>query len=76
VCGAGLRHGGFAGFVLGSVSQRVVARSPRPVVLVRAGRASAGVHLPAVDGVSPEETPETPYRDVVLDWTPAAPATN
>lgn len=58
--------GGFAGFVLGSVSQRVVARSPRPVVLVRAGQTSAGEHLPAVDGVSPEEIPETPYRDVVL----------
>ncbi|MFK4144778.1 universal stress protein [Streptomyces sp. NPDC004065] len=58
--------GGLAGFVLGSVSQRVVARSPRPVVLVRAGQASAGEHLPAVDGVSPDEIPETPYRDVVL----------
>ncbi|WP_316730303.1 universal stress protein [Streptomyces sp. 11x1] len=33
--------GGFAGFVLDSVSQRVVARSPRPVVLVRASQAPA-----------------------------------
>lgn len=58
--------GVFAGFVLGSVSQRVVARSPRPVVLVRAGQGLTGEHLPAADGVSPEEIPETPYRDVVL----------
>ncbi|MFE9017947.1 universal stress protein [Streptomyces sp. NPDC007808] len=50
---------GVAGFPLGSVSQRVVARSSRPVVLVRAGETSA-------DGVSPEEIPESPYRDVVL----------
>ncbi|MGP4050159.1 universal stress protein [Streptomyces sp. 2A115] len=57
---------GVAGFMVGSVSQRVVARSPRPVVLVRAGEAAADEHLPAADGVSPEEIPETPYRDVVL----------
>lgn len=54
------------GFVTGSVSQRVVARSARPVVLVRAGRGVADEHLPAVDGVAPEEIPETPYRTVVL----------
>ncbi|MET8950018.1 universal stress protein [Streptomyces sp. NPDC004393] len=58
--------GRIAGFVLGSVSQRVVARSPRPVVLVRAGEACADEHLPALDGLSPDEIPETPYRDVVL----------
>ncbi len=58
--------GRIAGFVLGSVSQRVVARTPRPVVLVRAGETSADEHLPAVDGVSPDEIPETPFRDVVL----------
>jgi nucleotide-binding universal stress UspA family protein len=57
---------GVAGFMVGSVSQRVVGRSPRPVVLVRAGEASADEHLPAPDGISPEEIPETPYRDVVL----------
>lgn len=57
---------GVAGFLLGSVSQRVLARSSRPVVLVRAGETSADEHLPAVDGVSPEEIPESPYRDVVL----------
>ena len=55
-----------AGFVVGSVSQRVVARSPRPVVLVRAGETAADEHLPALNGVSPDEIPETPYRDVVL----------
>ncbi|MFD0508313.1 universal stress protein [Streptomyces chiangmaiensis] len=60
----GLGHA--VGFVMGSVSQRVVARSPGAVVLVRAGEASADEHLPALDGVSPEEIPETPYRDVVL----------
>jgi nucleotide-binding universal stress UspA family protein len=58
--------GRVAGFVVGSVSQRVVARSPRPVVLVRAGETSADEHLPPLDGVSPEEIPEIPYREVVL----------
>ncbi|MGK3940914.1 universal stress protein [Streptomyces caeruleatus] len=58
--------GSFAGFVTGSVSQRVVARSTRPVVLVRAGRGAAEDHLPAADGVAPEEIPRTPYREVVL----------
>ncbi|MCL6735989.1 universal stress protein [Streptomyces neyagawaensis] len=57
---------GLAGFVVGSVSQRVVARSTRPVVLVRSGESAAGEHLPAPDGVSPDEIPELPYRDVVL----------
>ncbi|MET7978235.1 universal stress protein [Streptomyces mirabilis] len=61
-------HGisGVAGFLTGSVSQRVVARSPRPVVLVRAGECTADEHFSAVDGISPDEIPETPYRDVVL----------
>ncbi|MDX3524906.1 universal stress protein [Streptomyces sp. ID05-39B] len=58
--------GALGGFVTGSVSQRVVARSPKPVVLVRAGRSEAGEHLPAVHGIAPEEIPETPYRPVVL----------
>ncbi|MDQ0958094.1 nucleotide-binding universal stress UspA family protein [Streptomyces sp. B4I13] len=57
---------GVTGFLLGSVSQRVIARSPRPVVLVRAGESSADEHLPAPDGVSPDEIPEIPYRDIVL----------
>jgi nucleotide-binding universal stress UspA family protein len=50
----------------GAVGERVVARSATPVVLVRAGEGCAGEHLPAPDGVSPEEIPEIPYRDVVL----------
>ncbi|GGV32162.1 universal stress protein [Streptomyces spectabilis] len=58
--------GRVAGFVVGDVSQRVVARSPCPVVLVRKGETSADEHLPALHGISPDEVPETPYRDVVL----------
>ncbi|WP_320779582.1 universal stress protein [Streptomyces sp. CRN 30] len=58
--------GALGGFLTGSVSQRVVGRSTRPVVLVRAGRSAAGEHLPATDGVAPEEVPGTPYREVVL----------
>ncbi|MEU4659140.1 universal stress protein [Streptomyces sp. NPDC023723] len=58
--------GALGGFVTGSVSQRVVGRSARPVVLVRAGRTTADEHLPATDGIAPEEIPETPYRQVVL----------
>ncbi|WP_320784586.1 universal stress protein [Streptomyces sp. CRN 30] len=54
------------GFVTGSVSQRAVARFPRPVVLVRAGQDAADEHLPPADGVAPEEIPATPYRQVVL----------
>ncbi|MFF6995512.1 universal stress protein [Streptomyces sp. NPDC008313] len=58
--------GPLGGFVAGSVSQRVVARSARPVVLVRAGRTTADDHLPAADGVAPEEIPKTPCREVVV----------
>lgn len=57
---------GVAGFLLGSVSARVVARSPRPVVLVRTGESVADEHFPVPGGVSPDEIPEIPYRDVVL----------
>ncbi|MEV0220391.1 universal stress protein [Streptomyces sp. NPDC050704] len=57
---------GVAGFLVGSVSQRVVARSTRPVVLVRAGESSADEHFSAPGGVSPDEIPDTPYRDIVL----------
>lgn len=64
---------GVAGFLLGSVSARVVARSPRPVVLVRAGGSAAAEHFPAPDGVSPDEIPETPYRDIVLGLDTARP---
>ncbi|MFJ2924089.1 universal stress protein [Streptomyces massasporeus] len=58
--------GALGGFLTGSVSQRLVGRSPRPVVLVRAGRSAADEHLPATDGVAPEEIPQTPCRQVVL----------
>ncbi|MFB8760650.1 universal stress protein [Streptomyces nigra] len=58
--------GALGGFLTGSVSQRVVGRSTRPVVLIRAGRSAADDHLPATDGVAPEEIPGTPYRQVVL----------
>ncbi|MFC8419836.1 universal stress protein [Streptomyces sp. NPDC057236] len=58
--------GAVGGFVTGSVSQRVVGRSTRPVVLVRAGRSAADEHLPATDGIAPEEIPGTPYRQIVL----------
>ncbi|MEU8794317.1 universal stress protein [Streptomyces sp. NPDC048643] len=57
---------GFTGFVTGSISQRVVSRSPVPVVLVRAGVGTCAEHLPAPGGVSPDEISQTPYRDVVL----------
>ncbi|WP_330302096.1 MULTISPECIES: universal stress protein [unclassified Streptomyces] len=59
---------GVAGFLTGSVSQRVVARAPRPVVLVRAGECTAHEHFSAVAGISPDEIPQTPYRDVVLGF--------
>ncbi|WP_320777454.1 universal stress protein [Streptomyces sp. CRN 30] len=64
---------GVAGFLVGSVSQRVVARANRPVVVVRAGVGAAAEHLPVIDGVSPEEIPEVPYRDVVLGLDVGAP---
>ncbi|MEU3244336.1 universal stress protein [Streptomyces sp. NPDC006875] len=57
---------GVAGFLMGSVSQRVVARASRPVVLVRKGGSAADEHFSAPDGISPEEIPGIPYRDVVL----------
>ncbi|MEU1479406.1 universal stress protein [Streptomyces sp. NPDC005760] len=49
--------GELAGFLVGSVALAVVARCPRPVVLVRAGETPA-------DGDRPEAV--TSYRDVVL----------
>lgn len=58
--------GGVAGFLTGSVSQRVVARASGPVVLVRTGGSIADEHFSAPDGISPEEIPGIPYRDVVL----------
>ncbi|MFF1678538.1 universal stress protein [Streptomyces sp. NPDC058256] len=58
--------GGVAGFLMGSVSQRVAAMAPRPVVLVRVGGSAADEHFSAPDGISPDEIPGIPYRDVVL----------
>lgn len=57
---------GATGFLLGSVSAKVIARSPRPVVLVREGESAVGEHFSPLAGVSPDEIPQTPYRDVVL----------
>ncbi|MFG2309216.1 universal stress protein [Streptomyces sp. NPDC048566] len=57
---------GLTGFVLGSIAQPVVARSSAPVVLVRAGAGDCVEHFTASDGVSPDEVPRLPYRDVVL----------
>ncbi|MCT9011090.1 universal stress protein [Streptomyces rhizosphaerihabitans] len=57
---------GLTGYLLGSISQRVVARSPVPVVLVRAGVGTCDEHFPAPDGISPDEIPQVPYRDVLL----------
>ncbi|ULR55503.1 universal stress protein [Streptomyces deccanensis] len=65
--------GAVTGFVVGSVSQRLVGRSSRPVVLVRARQTLADDHLPAPDGISPDEIPQTPYRDVVLGLDTARP---
>jgi nucleotide-binding universal stress UspA family protein len=65
--------GAVTGFVVGSVSQRLIARSARPVVLVRARQGLGDDHLPAPDGISPEEIPRTPYRDVVLGLDTARP---
>jgi len=61
-----LGPGPVTGLVTGAVSQRVVARSPHPVVLVRPGRGAGQDHLPATDGVAPDEIPRTPYREIVL----------
>ncbi|MFS8204736.1 universal stress protein [Streptomyces sp. CWNU-52B] len=57
---------GLAGFMVGSVSQRVVARSVRPVVLVRAGEATADEYPTTPGGAASEDGSEPPYRDVVL----------
>jgi nucleotide-binding universal stress UspA family protein len=43
------------------------------VVLVRAGECTADEHFSAVDGISPDEIPETPYREVVLGLDTARP---
>ncbi|MBD0843011.1 universal stress protein [Streptomyces sp. TRM68416] len=55
--------GGVAGFLLGSVALTVVARSRRPVVLVRGDERPEDEHLPDASGAA---SSTTPYRDVVL----------
>jgi nucleotide-binding universal stress UspA family protein len=55
--------GSVAGFLVGSVALAVLARSERPVVLVRAGERAEDEHLPDA-AVDPSTA--TPYRDVVL----------
>ena len=60
---------GFTGFLVGSVALGVVARSTRPVVLVRAGEEAEDEHFPADDApfeTRPSASMRTGYRDVVL----------
>ncbi|MFE9017610.1 universal stress protein [Streptomyces sp. NPDC007808] len=61
---------GFGGFMVGSVGLSVVARSERPVVLVRAGEQAADEHEPDRTGIP---SAATPYRPVVLGLDAAAP---
>ncbi|WP_328432418.1 MULTISPECIES: universal stress protein [unclassified Streptomyces] len=53
----------FTGFLVGSVALGVVARAPRPVVLVRAGEEAADERLPDGQG---NASIRTGYRDVVF----------
>lgn len=55
--------GGLRGFLLGSVSQAVLARVACPVVLVRAGRGVLDEHQPGAEGIP---TLDTPYWPVAL----------
>ncbi|MFF3403661.1 universal stress protein [Streptomyces sp. NPDC002659] len=65
---------GVAGFLVGSVSQAVVARAERPVVLVRAGEEAADETFPAPEGASPDRDPvRTPYRNIVLGLDTSSP---
>lgn len=54
---------GVAGLLLGSVALTVVARSRRPVVLVRGDERAEDEHLPDASG---SRSRSTPFRDVVL----------
>ncbi|MEU2563613.1 universal stress protein [Streptomyces longispororuber] len=54
---------GFGGFLVGSVGQAVVARTRRPVVLVRAGEQAADEHAHDPSGIP---SAAAPYRPVVL----------
>ncbi|WP_139058277.1 universal stress protein, partial [Streptomyces prasinopilosus] len=55
--------GGLAGFLVGSVGLAVVARTERPVVLVRAGEQAADEHEPDPTGIP---SAATRYRPVLL----------
>ncbi|MFJ1967315.1 universal stress protein [Streptomyces sp. NPDC087903] len=57
------RLGTVAGFLVGSVALAVVARTERPVVLVRAGGRAEDEHLADARGA---DAITTPYREVVL----------
>ncbi|GHH94540.1 universal stress protein [Streptomyces capillispiralis] len=54
---------GLGGFVSGSVAMATVARSERPIVLVRDGETVEDEHLPAGDG---QLSVRTPGRDVAV----------
>ncbi|MFE4667955.1 universal stress protein [Streptomyces sp. NPDC056716] len=54
---------GIGGFMVGSVGQAVVARTRRPVVLVRAGQQAAAEHESDPVGIP---SAATPFRPVVL----------
>ncbi|MER6784164.1 universal stress protein [Streptomyces sp. NPDC000658] len=62
--------GTVTGFLVGSVALAVVARSERPVVLVRAGEHAQNEHVPDAAGAG---SGVTPYRDVVLGLDLAEP---
>ncbi|WP_371667253.1 universal stress protein [Streptomyces sp. NBC_00289] len=57
------RLGTVVGFLVGSVALAVVARTERPVVLVRAGGRAEDEHLADATGA---DAMTTPYREVVL----------
>ncbi|MER5599727.1 universal stress protein [Streptomyces sp. NPDC002265] len=65
------RLGAVTGFLVGSVALAVVARTQRPVVLVRAGESAEDEHLPDATGTG---AIITPYRDVVLGLDLHSPA--
>ncbi|GAA2244139.1 MULTISPECIES: universal stress protein [Kitasatospora] len=55
--------GAIRGFLVGSVSQEVLAQAACPVVLVRAGTTAADEHLASPDAGPPADTP---YREIAL----------
>ncbi|MFJ5775265.1 universal stress protein [Streptomyces sp. NPDC093094] len=63
--------GGLRGFLLGSVSQSVLAHAERPVVLVRAGEQAADEHEFDPAGIP---SAATAFRPVVVGVDPAGPA--